>query len=228
MPEELKIPVSLRAAVAEAVHESVCEVNGGDGYGRCVDYAVAGALVLNLLSGRRYSPQVGGVDIMSRPPDEYFYICGEDNGFARGEYHAWVACAAGPAPGMPGMSVASEWIDFSSRHYRRMAETMLEVESIIHQGDGVVICTPSRGPKRPWTAPEPPPYLWHEGAGPPPGALFYVDEASCLALMKDANGPHKDHFYAVARGAVDRLRPVIGSALPALAARLLNRSKGPR
>lgn len=209
-----------RSRIAEAVHGAVCEVNGGDGFGRCADYAVAGALVLNLLTDRRYSPQVGGVDILCQPPSRYFHICGDDNGLARGEYHCWVACAAGPAPGMPGRSLASEWIDFSARHYRRMAETLVNIDKVVHQDAESTVLALDRGPRREWTAPEPPPYVWHEGSVPPDWVLFYVDEASSRGLMKQIEGEGRDHFLDVARAAVDRLRPLLAARKAALARRL--------
>jgi hypothetical protein len=121
-----------RARIAEAVHEAVCLVGRDDGIGHCDGYAIAGAVVLSVLTRQDWHPQGGearfgtGREIDS-PEGELCFswqpsattpavtpngITG-GGGLANGELHAWAARAEG--------GMVAEVADFSARHVPLLA-----------------------------------------------------------------------------------------------------------
>jgi len=168
--------------VDRAVHRAVCEATGSDGAFCCTWYALAGALACSKATGSRYIPQVGGCDIVfdPGPPARSNYICGEGNGFARGEFHAWVVRPGEVDPGT-GVGAALEWVDFSARHYPRHLDLPTTADVVVTRRESFTVLRVA--PER-WSAPPPPDYVWHAGSEPPPGVSFYADAASCRAFAE--------------------------------------------
>ena len=136
---------AVRGAIAEAVHRAVVEVAGGDGYGHCFLYAVAGWSLAREVLGGDYWLQAGSKRLLVAPPDGWLYLNATADGLVRGDYHCWFARAG------PGGAVA-ELVDLSSRHYRRWADSNRAV-------------APGAAAPLRWSWPaDPPPFVWQEGA----------------------------------------------------------------
>lgn len=140
---QVRVSVAEQAAAADVVHRAVCTVTQGDGFGHCMLYAWAGAVLLTRITGRLHVPQGGGVSIRTgdvNAQGEAFYVVmpgggafttaagelmagGRDNG----EFHAWTVQVPGGIPdGARGIVPipAGQLIiaDFAARHFRRAME----------------------------------------------------------------------------------------------------------
>lgn len=125
-------PPSARIAIDKdridrAVHRAVCEVTGGDGYGKCLYYAHAGWGLLSYLGITSYV-QAGDCGVVIESGTD---LCASTmgGGVLAGDFHSWLirplrsfhtTTYQGP----------KEYIDFTARHYRRYA-----TGTQWHQGD---------------------------------------------------------------------------------------------
>jgi hypothetical protein len=197
----------IRAAIAEAVHRAVCEETGGDGFGHCMLYAVAGmCLSRSVFHTDAYVPQAGALLIQPDPNDPGGWIAQDvsDGGVAAGEFHAWFA--RGPE-GFTGTGLPVEMVDLSSRHYPRMATdlpTIRDRQTII---DGelaaTVVILDDRKPR--WLRPEPvPPFLWIDGSRHLEWVRLHVDEQATRALY-DILGRNGDFYKRLTARAAKHL-----------------------
>ena len=127
--------------VAEAVHQSVCEVTGTDGCRMCLYYAIAGSSLLTRLTGRLHVPQAGSLRFKVEPPYGWIEIDIQHWGdpltsMEIGEFHVWIADVS--SDDCANVTV----IDLSTRHLKRLAE---ETES----GEALT-----------WKRPNPPEFVW--------------------------------------------------------------------
>jgi hypothetical protein len=199
-PDELT-----RDAIADAVHAAVCGYTGTDGMRHCLLYGFGGSLALRLATGRQYMPQAGSLHLLIDPPDGQFEIDASDGGFSRGEFHCWSVLADRTSiDPVTRQCRALEWIDFSARHWRRMAETMQLIDAVVAETDAIVVCRATTGERIPWTVPAPPRYLWHAGATPPDGVMLVADAAVCMAFMRHLE-THRAEFGRFARRVRDEL-----------------------
>src|SRR5437763_388203 len=90
--------------VAEAVHLAVCDWTGGDGFGHCILYAVAGAHLTSRLTGQKYFPVAGSLALYPDPERQegITFDPKAGGGLLGGEFHAWII---GPLP--PGFREGS-------------------------------------------------------------------------------------------------------------------------
>lgn len=121
-----------RAGIAEAIHEAVCLVGRDEGIGHCDGYAIAGAVVLSVLTRQDWRPQGGEARFgtgqeMDSPEGELCFAWQPSattpavapngmvniGGLANGELHAWAARAEGGR--------VAEVADFGARHVPRLA-----------------------------------------------------------------------------------------------------------
>ena len=156
----------LRSRLAEVVHRAVREVSGTDGVGRCIDYAVAGALLLKKALKRTYHLQAGSLSLLADPPDGVVMIDATDGGLSRGEFHVWLAR---PEPDL-------EIVDFSSRHFRSYVERFVFVE----EAHGPLAVLDRDSERIPWTRPDPDPYIWTQSTPVPYARFTPVPEACHL------------------------------------------------
>jgi hypothetical protein len=184
--------------IAEAVHRAVCEYRGGDGFGRCLMYAAAGAYLVSHVTGKTYLTQVGRCRI--RCAQDRWVEFGDPGGIRNGSFHAWVV---GPIPaaraGVQVMDCSSRHgrrfdirvIDFSSRHYRRGVEEMQTAPDT--RAD-------ESGPFH-WGRPEPPPYVWAHPDDVCSWVQFETDPESTNSLWRDLDDarPLLDRVLAIWR-----------------------------
>ena len=113
-----------RARTAEAVHQAVCDVTGGDGYGMCHLYARAGALVASVATGRPYMWQAGELLVGTGDANEdgelHFQYKPAASGYNGLEFHCWITERPAGEPGtvMTG-GPEVEYADFALRHVMR-------------------------------------------------------------------------------------------------------------
>ena len=114
-----------KEGVADAVHRAVCEFTDTDGYRQCLFYSYAGMAALTNLSNdpNRYRPQAGTLLVQPDPnidqwigndPTEW---ASEKMAHQAGDVHCWVGSGQ---RNQPGVFLASEIVDFTSRHWPRM------------------------------------------------------------------------------------------------------------
>lgn len=213
-------PEAARRALAEAVHAAVClaqERDGGPaegtppGCGRCFDYAIAGAVACSLFTGRPYVPQAGSLYALSSPPDGWMTIDASEGGFTRGEYHCWVVSSGGEAPGASSdgkrLHYAAEWVDFSARHLVALNSRLIPSENVLYQeGNRITYVVNPENAFKPWTAPLPPDYVWHEGRLPPDWLRLVPDEQACRDMMAAFDGKHKERIHRLLKDTAARIK----------------------
>lgn len=158
-----------KSRIAEAVHEAVCQVSQTDGCGRCLYYALAGAMLLNRVTKRLFVPQVGGLSIQTSPPDGWYGVDMSAQGdpiqsFYDGDFHCWIAEVpeGGTEPGSRQRCKAL--IDLSSRHYDRLFDFIM--------------------PPIEWKREPPPAYLWLDD-GIMPDWVRMWPEAEPMSVLFD-------------------------------------------
>ena len=113
--------------ISAAVHAAVMKISGLDRPGICTQYAIAGCGLLNYLDPTpdkmpNYLPQAGSLWIYPDPTDPTycFGMLADNDGYLRGEVHAWIA-----------VRHTKELIDFSARHYAESCtgEWTINIES---------------------------------------------------------------------------------------------------
>lgn len=203
--------------VAEVVHQAVCEHTESDGYGHCLQYAVAGSLACSWATGGRYIPQIGSADIVFHPGPPMrrsMFINAETidgrDGLSRGEFHAWIV-RPGITDPETGIGQADEWVDFSSRHFSRMVAEMPQRPDVVEVAGGYAMIR-NRVPE-PWVGEIVPDYLWTLGGLPPVRWAYFEPLADCLRAFERAFTEDDDSFQALAkltagmfRAAFDRIR----------------------
>jgi hypothetical protein len=138
--------------------------------------------------------QAGSLELTIDPPDGRFQILSEGGGFDRGEFHCWLVLPDRSTYDDDHRGMALEWVDFSSRHHRRMAERMQLISGVIADLGPVVACRAADPDSRiPWTIPDPPPYIWHSGWTPPDGVALLPDLPTTAAVLHHLRR-HRDDF----------------------------------
>lgn len=179
---DIEIPLAKRERVAEAVHRAVCEVFGGDGFGRCLPYAFAGAM---LLHEDGFSLQAGSITIVADPdtnhPDGLGAVKMEcrGDGFGRGEYHCWV--------GRLRKDGIVELVDFASRHYRTYVENMMTVtDATTVVPHAAAVYQIDHRERIQWTREDPPSFYWIKSNNPDrvPMAMFEPCEVTLRAIYQ--------------------------------------------
>lgn len=156
--------------VAEAVHRAVCEFTGTDGCRMCMYYAFAGSALLSRLRKRLFIPQAGSLFVQTSEPNDPGLAIKIDfdgdsaSGLRRGEFHCWIAM---PETSKLGMSRCSTLIDFSSRHFKTLAENAVAGEQ----------CQ--------WTRPAPPPFVWIENGILPTWLQLKPDETATSSVLTE-------------------------------------------
>jgi hypothetical protein len=176
---------ALRAAVAEAVHQTVCDETGSDGFGHCMLYAIVGAFTARHVFGHDYLPQAGSLLLQHDPadPDCWVTFDARGNGIVSGEFHAWFGRVA---PKSTGMALPLEIADLCSRHYPKLVELppILHRETQIRGDLAATVVVPS-GVCHSWKRPEPcPPYVWTDGCRQLDWVNLVSDEAACQFLWE--------------------------------------------
>ncbi|QND98897.1 hypothetical protein SY91_06359 [Burkholderia cenocepacia] len=127
-PPILAAPVDamLHAVIDEVVHRSVSEATTRGGYMRCADYAIVGARVLTLLTGKPYRPFAGG-EVMDFGGGNLYALCTtrERRRTARhlsqlARYHCWIEARHDDALGR----TRKEIVDFTLRHDETVANQL--------------------------------------------------------------------------------------------------------
>lgn len=117
-----------QARIADAVHQAVCEVLGGDGFGKCAYYARPGALVAACMTGHEYAIQAGSMHVCTDDDDPGMGLgmVPAMSDYSGLEFHAWFMRVP---PGIVAGEIITgeaaqniEVADLGMRHYRRMAE----------------------------------------------------------------------------------------------------------
>jgi hypothetical protein len=113
-----------RARIAGAVHQAVCAVTGGDGYGMCQLYARAGALTAEFVTGRPYTWQAGelliGTGDVNEDGELHFQYKPAASGYNGLEFHCWIIARPDAPPGTTGEAGPDhEYADFGLRHMMR-------------------------------------------------------------------------------------------------------------
>lgn len=120
------VDVMLHAVIDEAVHRSVSAATTRSGYMRCADYAIVGAQVLTLLTGKTYRPFAGG-EVMDFGDGNLYALCTtrERRRSARhlsqlARYHCWIEARHDEVGGR----VRKEIVDFTLRHDETVANNL--------------------------------------------------------------------------------------------------------
>jgi hypothetical protein len=176
--------LAVKERMAEAVHAAVCEVNGGSGLGRCAHYAVAGAILATVVTGKRYIPQAGSLYLSADPADPSLYtaMVAED-GIESGEFHCW--CIGPVEEGRKSGPVTpdQEFMDFSARHFKALVEGFGMVEDRQRLPDGGFLTVFGLATNR-WRRPDPPKYIWSNQAGLPEWVKYQADKAATETLFR--------------------------------------------
>src|SRR5262245_9152683 len=116
-----------RAAIAEAVHQAICQVSDSDGRGMCAYYARAGAVVTGVVTGQEYGFNAGLIQIdvgdRNASGDLWFTMDPAASGYNGMEFHAWFVRR--PPGATTGETITGrrnrriEVVDLSWRHMRR-------------------------------------------------------------------------------------------------------------
>jgi hypothetical protein len=184
----------MRAAIAEAVHQTVCEETNSDGCGHCMLYAIVGAFLSSRVFGGRYWPQAGTLQVQHDPedPNHWMIFDARDNGVDGGEFHSWFARET---TGARGRSLPAEIVDLSSRHYPALVclPAISDRQTTI-AGDLALTVVTLDHKRRTWKRKEPcPPYLWIDGNRQLNWVQLIADEAA-THYQWDKVGRHQD-FY---------------------------------
>jgi hypothetical protein len=174
-----------RDLIAEAVHEAVVGHTGGTGAFRCLHYAFAGMVACSRVTGKRYVPQVGSMDLLFDPAHpRWLPVDATGGGLARNEFHAWTVYPGAHRDGVPGPD--TEVVDFSARHYPALVAGLLRASEVTEHGPGgsvIAVRRPSPRLDR-WSWPSPcPAYVWHAGTEPMGWLTLHAVESECLALV---------------------------------------------
>lgn len=203
-----------RAAAAAAVHDAVCQVAGGDGYGHCLLYAHAGAALLGSLLDAPYQIQIGSLAYRIDPAGGgWLELRAEDGGLDRGEYHAWVGLAGAPAGPANRCEIAA-LVDFSTRHLRAMAERMPRVRRVQAVGACQIVELGESADPVEWTRPDgPPEFVWAaDGAGLPDDFRYVPDAAAIVQHYGEAmlpDSPWRDRIRELRNAALHRFAEII-------------------
>jgi hypothetical protein len=129
--------LTLRAAIAEEVHNAITAYTLNDGAGHCLLYAYVGALVTSRVTGQRYLPFAGSLRLIVARDGVGWLLDARQGGLRRQEFHAWF--------GREHADGRIELVDLAARHYKRLLERS-------HASD--------EQPRPVWDREDPPPYLW--------------------------------------------------------------------
>jgi hypothetical protein len=147
----------VRDRVAEAIHRSVCEFSGTDGFGECLLYAIAGMGLLGRGFGQKIYLQAGTMAVLAEPPDGW-WVMDAEKGFVPGyggEFHCWL--------GGPSNTGGVELIDFTARHYKRYCSDLVDATQwdLVAPGLYVRRDEPEEASSRiAWSREDPPSYVW--------------------------------------------------------------------
>jgi hypothetical protein len=129
--------LTLRTAIAEAVHNTITAYTHDDGASHCLLYAYVGALVTSRVTGQRYLPMAGSLRLTVARDGAGWLLDARQGGLRRQEFHAWF--------GREHADGHVELVDLAARHYKTLLERSRALD----------------GQPRPrWDRAEPPPYLW--------------------------------------------------------------------
>jgi hypothetical protein len=109
-------PVWIRRAIAESVHRAVSAFTGGDGFGHCYLYALAGCALARDVLRRDYRLQAGSLRLLAQPPSGWLVLDASGARLEDGRFHSWFGRLGS------GDQVA-EVVDLSSQHYARWADS---------------------------------------------------------------------------------------------------------
>lgn len=189
-----------KSRIAEAVHRAVCEVTGTDGCGQCLYYALGGALLLNKVTNRLFVPQIGGLLLLTSPPDRWHGVDMSAEGdpmksFHNSDFHCWISEANSKRLRLGNQpQKCRAMIDLSSRHYHQLLKRVI--------------------PDIEWNREPPPSYLWSDGRALPdwiriwpeaePMSIFYdpfvVDPVIRKDLLGIAYSDFRQQKSAVSKG----------------------------
>src|SRR5262249_48867128 len=171
-----------RQRLADAVHRAVCEYHQDDGFGRCADYAFAGAMLLMALTKKQYTPQAGSLWVSHDPGDPTLCLAmiAENDGIYAGEFHAWVV---GPVDGRAGGAMPDdvEVIDLSARHFKSWVERPVHCVSREAVPGGQLSHFERVAERQRYLRPLLP-YLWCRWGGKPEWAQYQADEQATTLL----------------------------------------------
>jgi hypothetical protein len=177
--------LTVKERMAEAVHAAVCAVTGGIGLGRCAHYAVAGAVLATVFTGKQYIPQAGSLYLSADPADPTLYtaMVAED-GIESGEFHCW--CVGPVEEGRKSGPVTPdlEIVDFSARHFKALVEELGVVEERQRLPGGGFLTVFAPATSR-WRRPDPPNYIWWNQAGLPEWVKYQADQAATETLFRE-------------------------------------------
>ena len=182
---------TIRTNIAEAVHRAVCDFTESDGCGRCFHYALAGWVLANSLVNPKFALQAGKLYIVADPPDGAVAIEPGQYGFQRGEFHCWFA-----RPGNDGKM--AEFVDLSSRHYRRLVEQGPQVSDVTEMEGAAILILPTKRIR--WTRNDnPPKFIWTDGTFPDVMQASPTEEAT-------------NYLYQAVKDSGDRFKPLVALA----------------
>jgi len=177
--------LAVKERMAEAVHAAVCAVTGGSGPGRCAHYAVAGAVLATVVTGKQYIPQAGSLYLSADPADPTLYtaMVAED-GIESGEFHCW--CVGPVEEGRKSGPVTpdQEFVDFSARHFKALVEKLGVVEDRQRLRGGGFLTVFGPATTR-WRRPDPPKFIWSNLAGLPEWVKYEADQAATETLFRE-------------------------------------------
>jgi hypothetical protein len=189
-----------KSRIAEAVHRAVCEVTGTNGCAQCLYYALGGALLLNKVTNRLFIPQIGGLLLLTSPPDRWHGVDMSSKGdpmqsFRDSAFHCWISEASGKRINLGNQpQKCRAMIDLSSRHYPALLKRIF--------------------PDLEWNREPPPRYFWSDGDKLPdwiriwpeaePMSILYdpfvVSPAIRQALLEIAYSDFRQQKSAVSKG----------------------------
>jgi hypothetical protein len=202
-----RLPVGReRAAIAEAVHQTVCEETATDGRGQCMLYAAVGAFLSGAVFNTRYYPQAGTLQLQHDPEDPNHWIIfdARGNGAAAGEFHAWFALPSSRE------SIPSEMVDLSSRHYPGLVSlpTISDRQTTIAGDLAATLIIPSNV-RYEWKRKEPcPPYIWIDGNRQPDWVNMVPDE-SATRFFYEKIGQNTDYYRRLVHQAWKKYQDLI-------------------
>lgn len=175
---------NIRSSIAAAVHAACDEVLPGGGLGRCHLVAVAGAAACSWATGKRYVPVGGGLRLLIDEPDGWFSMDPTITVTPQLEYHAWVVRL--DDRGSPGVGPICEWVDFSSRHWKRLAASAMIVAGEYAASPDACVVVIDNSARILWTVADPPWCFWHGGRETPRSVDLIYNAATTRMVIETA------------------------------------------